>query len=118
MREALERALAPAGAPSDAISERERLVAERELRASALEQLAARGLPRELADALSCSDEAQLTAALDALEQAFRRAVQAEVDKRLRGRTPTGAAAARPDADALTDAEYYRLHAGKAPSFA
>ena len=124
IREALERlraeqAVPAAAAPAEdpraaAVDERERRVAERELRASALEQLAARGLPRELADVLPCGDAAQLSRALDALEQAFRSAVQAAVDERLRGRTPTGAGAAKPDPDALSDAEYYRLNAASA----
>ena len=77
------------------------------------EQLAERGLPRELAGALPCGDAAALEGALDALEGAFRSAVQAEVDKRLRGRMPSGAGAVRPDPDSLTDAEYYRLSAGR-----
>ena len=74
---------------------------------------AERGLPRELAGALPCGDAAALEGALDALEAAFRSAVQAEVDKRLRGRMPSGAGVGRPDPDSLTDAEYYRLSAGR-----
>ena len=121
VREALERALSehvlPPESGSDsreaALDERERKIAERETRASAQEQLAERGLPRELAGALPCGDAAALEGALDALEGAFRSAVQAEVDKRLRGRMPSGAGAVRPDPDSLTDAEYYRLSAGR-----
>ena len=121
VREALERALSEhallpeSGSDSReaALDERERKIAERETRASAQEQLAERGLPRELAGALPCGDAAALEGALDALEGAFRSAVQAEVDKRLRGRMPSGAGAVRPDPDSLTDAEYYRLSAGR-----
>ena len=120
VREALERALSEHALPPEsggdsreaALDERERKIAERETRASAQEQLAERGLPRELAGALPCGDAAALEGALDALEAAFRSAVQAEVDKRLRGRTPAGAGVGRPDPDSLTDAEYYRLSAG------
>lgn len=121
VREALERALSEHALPPEsgsdsreaALNERERKIAERETRASAQEQLAERGLPRELAGALPCGDAAALEGALDALEAAFRSAVQAEVDKRLRGRMPSGAGAVRPDPDSLTDAEYYRLSAGR-----
>ncbi len=121
VREALERALSEHALPPEsgsdsreaALDERERKIAERETRASAQEQLAERGLPRELAGALPCGDAAALEGALDALEGAFRSAVQAEVDKRLRGRMPSGAGAVRPDPDSLTDAEYYRLSAGR-----
>lgn len=121
VRDALERALSEHALPPEsgsdsreaALDERERKIAERETRASAQEQLAERGLPRELAGALPCGDAAALEGALDALEGAFRSAVQAEVDKRLRGRMPSGAGAVRPDPDSLTDAEYYRLSAGR-----
>ena len=121
VREALERALSEHALPPEsgsdsreaALDERERKIAERETRASAQEQLAERGLPRELAGVLPCGDAAALEGALDALEGAFRSAVQAEVDKRLRGRMPAGAGAVRPDPDSLTDAEYYRLSAGR-----
>ena len=121
VREALERALSEHALPPEsgsdsreaALDERERKIAERETRASAQEQLAERGLPRELAGALPCGDAAALEGALDALEGAFRSAVQAEVDKRRRGRMPAGAGAVRPDPDSLTDAEYYRLSAGR-----
>ena len=85
VREALERALSEHALPPEsgsdsreaALNERERKIAERETRASAQEQLAERGLPRELAGALPCGDAAALEGALDALEAAFRSAVQA-----------------------------------------
>ena len=121
VREALERVLSEHALPPEsggdsreaALDERERKIAERETRAAAQEQLAERGLPRELAGALPCGDAAALEGALDALEGAFRSAVQAEVDKRLRGRMPSVAGVGRPNPDSLTDAEYYRLSAGR-----
>lgn len=97
-----------------ALQERERALVERELRAMALEKLAQRGLPRELADALDYTDQAKCLAALDKVERAFRTAVQAGVDERLRGETPAGAVGDRVDADAMTDAEFYRMNARKA----
>ena len=87
--------------------ERERMIAERELRAMALEQLSQRGLPRELAEALPYESEERCLAGLDALEQAFRRAVQEGVDERLRGRAPSLGAAK--SAESMSDAEYYML---------
>ena len=74
-----------------ALDERERMIAERELRAMAL--------PYE--------SEERCLAGLDALEQAFRRAVQEGVDERLRGRAPSLGAAK--SAESMSDAEYYML---------
>ena len=83
------------------------MIVERELRAMALEQLSQRGLPRELAEALPYESEERCLAGLDALEQAFRRAVQEGVDERLRGRAPSLGAAK--SAESMSDAEYYML---------
>ena len=90
-----------------ALDERERQIAERELRAMALEQLSERGLPKELAEALPYESEERCLAGLDALEQAFRRAVQEGVDERLRGRAPKMGAAK--SVENMSDAEYYML---------
>ena len=92
------------------LAERERKVMERELRAMALEKLADRGLPRELADALPYASEAACLAGIDRLERVFRQAVQASVDERLRGVVPASGTSRRVDADSLSDAEYYRLN--------
>lgn len=94
-----------------ALNERERILVERELRAMALTELSARGLPAELADALPYDAEAHCRAALDSLERVFRAAVRQSVDERLRGETPSGGVRSRLDADSLSDAEYYRLTA-------
>lgn len=95
----------------EALEAREKLLMERELRAMALERLAQRGLPRELADALCYESEQKCLDALGALEQAFRRAVQEAVDKRLRGSAPSVGGMQTADPDAMSDAEYYRLGA-------
>ena len=92
-----------------ALAERERRLLERELRAMALEKLAERGLPVELADALPYTDEAKCLSAIDSVERAFRAAVQAAVDERLRGGMPVTGGRGRADADSLSDAEYYNL---------
>lgn len=90
------------------LAERERKVMERELRAMALEKLAERGLPRELADALPYTGETACLQGIDRMERVFR---QAAVDERLRGETPASGGGRRLDDDSLSDAEYYRLNA-------
>jgi len=96
-----------------ALAERERMIRERELRAMAVEKLTERGLPRELADALPYGDEAKCLAGIETIEGAFRKAVQAGVDERLRGRAPVGDAGRSLNPEAMSDSEYYRLSAGK-----
>lgn len=92
------------------LTEREKQLTRREVKAMALEKLAERGLPRELAEALNCDSEAECLKGLDKLERAFRQAVQLAVDERLRGESPTVGAGRRVDAENLSDAEYYRLN--------
>lgn len=106
-----ERARYAISRREEALEAREKLLMERELRAMALERLAQRGLPRELADALCYESEQKCLDALGALEQAFRRAVQEAVDKRLRGSAPSVGGMQAADPDAMSDAEYYRLGA-------
>lgn len=92
------------------LAERERALVKRELKAMALEELSARGLPTELCDALSYDSEAECFKSMDKLEHAFRQAVQGAVDERLRGQSPSVGAGRRADAEALSDAEYYRMN--------
>ena len=94
-----------------ALNERERILMERELKAMALTELSARGLPAELADVLPYDAENHCRAALDTLDRVFRAAVRASVDERLKGGVPSGGARSRLDADSLSDAEYYRMTA-------
>lgn len=67
------------------IAEREAEITKRELRASALETLAEKGLPKQLAEILVFTDAESTSASLDAVEKAFREAVEAGVNERLRG---------------------------------
>ena len=99
-----------------ALAEREKRVTERELRAMALEKLAERGLPKELADALPYTDEAKCLAGIEAVEKAFRLAVQTAVEQRLKGEIPTVGVqpSVQPDEASLSDEEYYRLTAARA----
>lgn len=91
------------------LNEREKQLVRREVKAMAIEKLAERGLPRELADALSCDSEAECMKSIDGIERAFRMAVQAAVDQRLRGEIPGAGMSRRADAESMTDAEYYKL---------
>ena len=92
---------------------REREVMRRELRADALDALEARGLPKALADAVNYDNRASMTASVDAVERAFRQAVQAAVEERLRGTSPAaGASAQGDDLSQMDDETYYRLVEG------
>lgn len=92
------------------LAEREKQLTRREVKAMALEKLAERGLPRELADALNCDSEAECLKGIDRIERAFRQAVQSAVDERLRGESPTVGSGRRVDEDSMSDAEYYQTH--------
>ena len=63
---------------------REAELTRRELRAEALDKLISRGLPRELEQLLNYADAEVCSQSIDALEQAFRAAVQAGVDERIK----------------------------------
>lgn len=80
-----ERAEADRKANQKALEERERQIQTRELRASALETLAEKGLPKDLAEALNYTDEEALEKSIAAAEKAFRAAVQVGVKARLAG---------------------------------
>lgn len=90
-----------------AVQEREQKLLSRELRARAVEALAEKGLPGQLADALPYASEAECMRALDSLELAFREAVRQAVDNRLRGQAPASGQARPMDADRMSDADYY-----------
>ena len=91
---------------------REQDLNRRELQAEALRMLAQRGLPAQLAGAMDYSGAQQMQASLDAAEEAFRAAVQAGVQERLRGSAPS--VVPRRAAETESDADYYaRMHAGR-----
>ena len=91
------------------LAKREKQLLRREVKAMALEKLAQRGLPRELADALNCDSETECIKSIDGIERAFRQAVQQAVDERLRGEAPVAGMNRRMDADGLSDSDYYRM---------
>lgn len=87
------------------MDEREKELARRERAAQARECLRERGLPEELADCLFFADDDAVRQGVDALEAAFRAAVQQGVEERLLSSAPkTGAL--KP-LDQLSDEEYY-----------
>ena len=101
-----ERARHESAQREQALAAREEALVRRELRAEALEALGQRGLPGALAEALDYRDAERVQASLDGVEAAFRKAVQLGVEERLRGVQPPAGKSA-PDAEDLTDAQYY-----------
>ncbi len=88
---------------------REAEIRRRELRASALEMLADRGLPKELAETLDLSGEENMRLSFEGVEKVFRTAVQRSVEERLRGgELPGRGAPAAADLSRLSDEEYYK----------
>ena len=85
-----EKKKADEAAEQKRLEERERQITVRELRAGAMETLATKGLPKDLADVLIYTDKDSCDKSLNALETAFRAAVQAGVDERLKGGNPPG----------------------------
>jgi len=87
------------------LNARETQIYLRELRAGAVRQLQQRGLPEELSDALNYASEESVQESMNAVERAFRSAVQAGIEQRLRGGMPYRARDAN-EAD-VSDADYY-----------
>lgn len=80
------------------LQKREADISRRELRAQALEALAEKGMPTELADVLDYADEERVKASLGAVEKAFRAALDRSVSQRLKGSPPKAGEAAAGDA--------------------
>lgn len=70
------------------LGKREADITRRELRATALETLAEKGLPRQLADLLIYTDAESTNKSIEAVEKAFRESVEAGVNERLKGNAP------------------------------
>ena len=92
-------------ARSDALSGREEDLCRREMAAQARDALQERGLPTALADCLCFADAEEMQNGVDALEKAFRAAVQQGVEDRLLSDAPKSAAM-KPLSE-MTDEEYY-----------
>ena len=103
--EQLERIRQAQDARQESIEEKEQALARRELAAHARALLRERELPEALADCLAFSDEDTVQTGVDALEEAFRAAVQQGVEARLTADAPkTGALT---PLNQLSDEEYY-----------
>lgn len=72
------------------LAKREFEITRRELRATALETLAEKGLPKQLADILVYTDAEACKASIENVEKVFREAVEASVNERLKGEAPKG----------------------------
>ncbi|MDB8553821.1 DUF4355 domain-containing protein [Turicibacter sanguinis] len=68
-----------------ALEQRERDITTRELKATAYETLAEKGLPKELADVLNYTDTEACSKSIEVVEKAFQNAVEKRVNDQLRG---------------------------------
>ncbi|MGI6691166.1 MAG: DUF4355 domain-containing protein [Christensenellales bacterium] len=96
------------------LAEREAALTLRELKAQAATTLAEKGLPTGLLDSLSYADADACQKSIDAVEKAFRDAVQAGVDERLKGKEPPrtgGGTTVPPDPKNMTYSERAELYA-------
>jgi type IV secretory pathway VirB10-like protein len=72
------------------LSDREAKLAARELRADMTMEIAKRGLPAALIEAVSMVDKASAEASLAGIEKAYRASVEAGVTEKLKGAVPPG----------------------------
>lgn len=87
------------------LTDRERALSLKELRATASETLTQKGLPLALLDSLSLENAEKCNASIEAVEKAYRAAVQAGVEERMKGKPPVGGGKApEADYDKLIDA--------------
>ena len=88
------------------LSQREKEILRRELRVEAMNELARRGLPAELAEALCYEDEEACRRSIEGTDRAFRQAVQAGVTRRLGDALPPRGGAGQ-DPASMSDEAYY-----------
>ena len=77
----------------ETLAKREAGITQRELKATAIETLVTKGLPRELADILNYTDAKTCSESIDSVTKAFGEAVTKAVDDKLRQPAPGGAGA-------------------------
>ena len=94
----------------NALAQREAEITRRELRATAIDTLIKRGLPKSLESVLDYKDADSCSASIDTLEKAFRDAVQQGVDERLKASGVSVRGGNMPDYAHMSDAEYYALN--------
>lgn len=102
-----------AKAREDAIMRREAELTMRELRAEAVDTLAQKGLPTQLADILNYKSAEDCNASIARVEETFRAAVQEGVNARLKQSGVSLKNGNSPEPDKMTDAEYYAWRFGK-----
>lgn len=85
------------------LNDREKEITRRELRATALETLAERGLPKQLADILDYTDADSTNTSIESVEKVFREAVEIAVNDRLKGDPPKGGSGATNMTDKVHD---------------
>jgi alanyl-tRNA synthetase len=101
-----------------ALADRESEISRRELRATALEQLSEKKLPLSLAEVLVYTDADSTNKSLEAVEKAFREAVEAGVNDRLKGDPPGGGGGKGSPASTGTNYAKSANESGKAPAAA
>lgn len=89
------------------MAKREADIARRELRADAREVLAEKQIPAEFLDMLLGSDLKASKANADAFKTKFDAAVQAQVEKRLAGKTPQGGNGSQSGTNMKSEIEKY-----------
>lgn len=93
------------------LRDREAALSLRELKATAAATLAEKGLPNELLNSLSYTDAESCNKSIEAVETAFRAAVQAGVEDRMKGKeTPKTGSAMPPDPKTMSYAERAALY--------
>lgn len=93
-----------------ALAQREAEITRRELRATAIDTLLKRGLPKSLESVLDYKDADSCNASIDVVDKAFRAAVQEGVNERLKASGVTVRGGNAPDYASMSDAEYYALN--------
>jgi hypothetical protein len=83
-------------------------ITKRELKATALEALTSKGLPTNLVDVLNFADADTCNTSIEAVEKAFRAALEVAVTQRLAGTPPKGGQPGTPQT--ALDAAFYRLN--------
>lgn len=102
-----------AKAREEAIARREAELTMRELRAEAVDTLAQKGLPTQLADILNYKSAEDCSASIARVEETFRAAVQEGVNARLKQSGVALKNGNAPEPDKMSDAEYYAWKFGK-----
>lgn len=93
------------------LAHREEELVRRELRAQAIEQLAQKQLPAELADLLDYTDAERCAASMETIERLFREAVQKGVERRIAGGAPRAGSGSQGKSGSLRDviSEHYNM---------